>query len=103
MDEPQTPTSPPSCGFRTPPRILIPKLVESRDKWKEKAGQRKRQLKAAQIRTRDLSTSRALWKDRAVAAEQQVQDLQRQLQEAQRLLELSRSDIAELRDQAQKK
>ena len=103
MDEPQMPTSPTSSGFRSPPRILIPKLAESRDKWKEKAGQRKRQLKAAQIRTRDLTTSRTLWKERAVAAQAQVQDLQRQLEETQHLLEQSRRDIAELRDHAQKK
>jgi len=102
MDEPQTPTSPPPA-FRSPPRILIPKLVESRDKWKEKAGQRKSQLKAAQIRTRDLTNSRALWKERALSAEGQVQQLQRQLQEAQQFLEQSRCEIAELTDQAQKK
>ena len=27
----------PPVAFRTPPRILIPKLVRSRDAWKDKA------------------------------------------------------------------
>jgi len=44
--------------FQTPPRILIPKLVASRDGWKSKAGARKKALKAAQIRIRDLEASR---------------------------------------------
>ena len=45
-------------AFRSPPRILIPKLAQSRDKWKAKAGRRKRELKKAQIRGRDLAASR---------------------------------------------
>jgi hypothetical protein len=74
------------CGvseFRSPPRILIPKLVESRDEWKRKATQRKAQLKARGIRIRDLSTSRELWKKRALAAEQNALALTEQLRQAQ--------------------
>ena len=50
-----------TSAFRTPPRILIPKLVASRDGWKTKAGERKRRLKAARIRIRDLQASRDGW------------------------------------------
>ena len=39
----------PASDFRTPPRILIPKLVISRDKWKVKATDRKRRLHKEKI------------------------------------------------------
>ncbi len=88
----------PAPAFRTPPHILIPKLVQSRNKWKDKAGRRKRELKKAQIRSRDLSLSRQRWKERALAAEQQVQELQRQLQQAQAQFEHARAEIAQLQE-----
>ena len=44
--------------FKTPARILIPKLVRSRDAWKTKANARKDQRKALEIRVRDLEASR---------------------------------------------
>ena len=86
----------PASDFRTPPRILIPKLVISRDKWKVKATDRKRRLPKEKIHSRDLSLSRRQWKDRALAAEREIQELQLQL-------ERSRSDIAQLQDDLQKK
>ena len=84
----------PASDFRTPPRILIPKLVSSRDKWKVKATDRKRRLHKEKIHSRDLSLSRQRWKDRALAAELKLQELQ---------LERSQSDVAQLRDDLQKK
>jgi hypothetical protein len=85
-----------STDFLTPPRILIPKLVASRDGWKLKAGKRKRQLKAAQVRIRDLEVSRDRWHERATAAEAQVNELRRQLEQAQATAE-------QLRDALEKK
>src|SRR5215472_14616553 len=69
--------------FRSPPRILLPKMVASREAWKLKATKRKTQLKAEQIRSRDLSTSRELWKARARAAEQNTHALAEQLRQTQ--------------------
>jgi len=89
-------------AFSSPPRVLIPKLVESRDKWKAKATRRKRELKKEQIRSRDLCASRERWKERALAAEQQLQTLQQQLSEAQRQLEQARAEVAPLQE-AQKR
>jgi hypothetical protein len=82
--------------FLTPPRILIPKLVASRDGWKDKAGQRKRRLKAAQVRIRDLEVSRDRWQERATAAEAQVSELRRQQEQAQ-------ATAAQRRDAVEKK
>jgi 2-succinyl-5-enolpyruvyl-6-hydroxy-3-cyclohexene-1-carboxylate synthase len=85
-----------SSGFLTPPRILIPKLVASRDGWKDKAGKRKRKLKAAHVRIRDLEVSRDRWHERATAAEAQVIELRRQQEQAQATAE-------QLRDELEKK
>jgi hypothetical protein len=63
--------------FQTPPRILIPKLVKSRDAWKAKATARKAQRKALEIRIRDLETSRELHRLRAEQLQRQLDDLQR--------------------------
>lgn len=70
-------------SFQTPPRILIPKLVRSRDGWKRRAAERNKRIKAQTIRIRDLEHSRANWKERARHAEAQRDDLQEQLQHAQ--------------------
>ena len=68
--------------FQTPPRILLPKLLRSRDAWKAKATQRKAQRKALQIRVRDLTASRDGHRRRADLLQQQVHDLQQQLDHA---------------------
>lgn len=83
--------------FRTPTRILIPKLVKSRNGWKTKAGQRKKRLKAARIRIRDLEDSRGNWKERAVDAESQVVELKKQLEQTQQDLVTAQGENAELK------
>lgn len=52
-------------NFLTPPRILIPKLIRSRDAWKAKATARKAQRKSLQVRVRDLEASRDRHRHRA--------------------------------------
>ena len=93
---------PSTFDFRTPPRILIPKLVISRDKWKVKATLRKRRLHKEKIRTRDLSLSRQQWKDRALAAESKNQELQRQLERSQADLAQAQAEIARLEEDSKK-
>ena len=99
MDDSTKATEP---NFRSPPRVLIPKLVQSRDNWKAKANQRNRDLKNAQVRSRDLAISRERWKQRAQDADQQIHTLQEQLQQTQRLLEQTRAEAADLLLQEQK-
>ena len=79
-----------TTAFLTPPRILIPKLLRSRDAWKIKATQRKAQRKALQIRVRDLTASRACHRSRA-------DDLQLRLDE----LQLQHDHVRQQRDQLQ--
>ena len=66
-------------SFRTPPRILIPKLVKSRDAWKAKATARKVQRKALEIRVRDLEVSRERHRQRADQLQQPVDHLEHPL------------------------
>jgi chromosome segregation ATPase len=68
-------------SFLTPTRILVPKLLKSRDGWKAKADQRKKKLKAAQIRIRDLQASRDSWKTKALHAEEQLAELRHRLEQ----------------------
>lgn len=67
-----------TTAFSTPPRILIPKLLRSRDAWKIKATQRKAERKALQIRVRDLIASRARHRCRADGLQLRLDELQLQ-------------------------
>jgi chromosome segregation ATPase len=89
--------------FRTPARILIPKLVVSRDGWKKKAGDRKKRLKATRIRVRDLGTSRDRWRQRAEAAERNVAELREQLNQTQQKLVEGQAEAECLREDLKKK
>jgi chromosome segregation ATPase len=71
-------------SFRTPLHILVPKLLQSRAGWKAKSDRRKAQLKAAQIKIRDCSASRALWRQRAERLAQENRQLREQLEHAAR-------------------
>ena len=75
-----------SAAFQTPPRILIPKLVRSRDGWKAKATRRKAQLKALQVRARDLTASRRRHRERADDLAHQLDQLRLQLEHTQQQL-----------------
>jgi septal ring factor EnvC (AmiA/AmiB activator) len=102
MDSSTTTTPASASDFRTPPRIIIPKLARSRDRWKAKAAARNRQFRAEKIHSRDLEISRQRWKDRALAAEQKLQDLQQQLQRTEADLAEASSQIAQLQDDSKK-
>ena len=83
-------------SFLTPTRILVPKLVKSRDGWKKKAAERKKRLKAASIRIRDLQSSRDSWRQRAEAAERKVAELNGPLSQTQPSLSDAQADAERL-------
>ena len=76
-----------TVAFLTPSRILIPKLLRSREGWKARAAARKKVNKALQIRVRDLTLSRNSWKTRALDAEQKLRDTDDQLAHTRQLLD----------------
>ena len=82
-------------SFRTPLRILLPKLLKSRDAWKAKSDRRKAQLKAAKIKIRDCSASRDRWRERAQRLAQENRQLREQLEHAERVPTPMQAPLAE--------
>ena len=89
--------------FRTPTRILIPKLVKSRDGWKKKAADRKKRLKAAKIRIRDLEASRDHWRESTEEAKHKIAELTSLLNQAQQMLADAQAEAERLREDLKKK
>jgi chromosome segregation ATPase len=89
-------------SFRTPVRILLPKLLKSRDDWKAKSHRRKAQLKSAKVKIRDLSVSRDRWRQRTELLQEQNRQLQERLDRAERERDAARAALTPLED-AQKK
>jgi predicted nucleic acid-binding Zn-ribbon protein len=66
--------------FRSPKRILVRFFKKSRDRWKEKYQEAKRELKRLANQAADVRRSREAWRKKAEEAEAEVQRLQGQLQ-----------------------
>ena len=75
--------------FSAPIHVWVPKLLKSRDDWKQKALHRRQHVKLAKLTIRDLTRSRDTWRD-------QAHQLQRQLQLQAEQLDL----LCRERDQA---
>ena len=89
-------------SFRTPVRILMPKLLKSRDDWKAKSHQRKAQLKAATIKIRDVSASRERWRQRTEQLQADNLQLHERLERAERERAVACAALTQL-ENAQKK
>jgi chromosome segregation ATPase len=89
-------------NFRTPLRILLPKLLKSRNDWKAKSDGRKAQLKAAKIKIRDCSASRDRWRQRTEQLQEENRQLQERLERSECALEQSRAALTQL-ENAKKK
>ena len=88
--------------FRTPIRILLPKLLKSRNGWKAKSDRRKAELKAAKIKIRDCSASRDRWRQRTEQLEEETRQLRERAEQAERELEKTRAALTQLEDAKKK-
>ena len=88
--------------FRTPVRILLPKLLKSRSGWKAKSDRRKAELKAAKIKIRDCSASRDRWRERTKQLEEETRQLRERAERAEHELEQTRAALTELEDAKKK-
>jgi chromosome segregation ATPase len=88
--------------FSTPVRILLPKLLKSRNDWKAKSHQRKAELKSAKVKIRDLSASRARWRQRAEQFQEENRRLQERLECAERERDAARAAVTQLEDAKKK-
>ena len=80
--------------FRTPLRILLPKILKSRDDWKAKSDARKAYLKAAKVTIRDLQVSREYWRRRTAQAEAATAELRDQLTQTEHDRDAARAALA---------
>lgn len=85
-------------SFRTPVRILLPKLFKSRDGWKSKSDRRKAELKAAKIKIRDCSASRDMWRQRTEQLAEETRQLRERAEQAEGELAQLRARLTELED-----
>lgn len=53
--------------FKSPASRLVRLFKKGRDNWREKALERKQEIRGLEIKIRDLSESRENWKKRALA------------------------------------
>ena len=72
--------------FRSPARVLAGCFLRSRDKWKRKYQDLKSELKRYQVRVHDATQSRERWREKAEAKERELAALQAELQTLQRLV-----------------
>lgn len=70
--------------FRSPLRKLVRFFQRSRDNWKRKCQDAKKECKLAGNQARAVEKSRADWRSRAEQSEQRVQELERELVELKR-------------------
>ena len=59
--------------FSSPQYKLVVFFKKSRDKWKNRAQERRDRIRDMEARVRDLETSRNLWKAKAAKASKQIQ------------------------------
>ena len=88
--------------FRTPVRILLPKLLKSRNGWKAKSDRRKAELKAAKIKIRDCSASRDRWRQQTEQLEEENRQLRECAEQADRELAETQAKLAQLEDAKKK-
>jgi hypothetical protein len=67
--------------FTSPGRKLLPFFINSRDNWKTKHHELKKQAKLLSNQVRAVEASREHWRERATAAERRTAELERQIEE----------------------
>jgi len=88
--------------FRTPVRILLPKLLKSRNGWKAKSDRRKAELKAAKVKIRDCSASRDRWRQQTEQLQEETRQLRERAEQAERERDELRAALAQLEDAKKK-
>jgi hypothetical protein len=64
--------------FKSSDSRLARLFYQSRDKWKKKALQKQKKIRALEVKVRDLSDSRDYWKNRARVAEEKLNEQKRE-------------------------
>jgi len=90
--------------FQSPIRVLLPKILKSRDDWKDKCQRRRAQNKTLTIKIRDLTASRETWRAKHVsllAEQQKLQSERDQFQiereQLRQQLQVAEQELADLK------
>jgi chromosome segregation ATPase len=78
--------------FKSPVRILARSFQRSRDNWKRKHQDLKRQMKRLQVQVYDVRQSREQWRQRAEEQELRVQQLEEAIARLRRQLDSVQED-----------
>jgi len=81
--------------WKSPPHKLIAFFFAGREKWKAKAQEAKRQLKASRIQSERRGESRDRWRDAAMKAQNEAREAKARLLEAEKELHLVREAAAQ--------
>ena len=66
--------------YKSPLKKLVKFFEESRDKWKEKYFEKKKELKRTQNRIYDLNNRKEEWKERALKAEKELTNFKSEIE-----------------------
>ncbi|WP_168646502.1 hypothetical protein, partial [Dolichospermum sp. UHCC 0259] len=58
-------------GFKSSESRLVRLFQKGREQWRKRAAEKQRKMRGMEIKIRDLSASRDLWKSKALSAQQQ--------------------------------
>jgi len=72
--------------FGSPMRVLAAFFQKSRDKWKQRCMDAKKELKRFKVRVHDVSKSRDAWREQAKSKQRELESLQSQVQQLEHQL-----------------
>jgi threonine aldolase len=73
-------------GFKTEESRLVRLFQEGREKWRKRAAEKQKKMRAMEIKIRDLSLSRDQWKAKALTAQEEQEQLKQELEELKKKL-----------------
>ena len=76
-------------GFKSSESRLVRLFQKGREQWKKRATEKQKKMRGMEIKIRDLSASRDLWKSKALSAQQQKEQLEQELENLKKKLNLT--------------
>jgi chromosome segregation ATPase len=76
-------------GFKSSESRLVRLFQKGREQWRKRAAEKQKKMRGMEIKIRDLSTSRDLWKSKALSAQQQKEQLEQELENLKKKLNLT--------------
>jgi len=76
-------------GFKSSESRLVRLFQKGREQWRKRAAEKQKKMRGMEIKIRDLSASRDLWKSKALSAQQQKEQLEQELENFKKKLNLT--------------